>query len=411
VVFLLETGLDHLAETGELPGITQSVFNVSGFYQRIVSAPRNPMLRYTAVVEINPKTDPAFPTLLHICDQRGMTARLLRSIAQAFPRAIVIDKHYEPQPNPCPQDPSLIQAIRDLRGANIPVIIGRRVADEPFKAGGDERYYLQPSLEFGSPNPCPDGLVRPGQACMEGVTALNNDTRKLPLEWMLYANEEIAKIGEGLSWHDALALSAARAYDPKLMEHHPRLSSFVDKGQHPYVSFFRNEDIEPISVSRLLSPETTLGAAQKNLAVQSLSSDLRSLSGKIVLIGEINRDLDAHPSVVGRTSGLYLQANYIEALLDDRYFRPMPVLDYVVGFLILLVLELIFTFPVHWWAKVLLIVALFVVSIGLLYLFIKLPGWYVNPAPVSATAILIRLVQPLFGRAELSAETKPLPPD
>lgn len=405
LVILLEWGLDHIAENGELPGITQSIFNVSGLYQGVVSATRTPTLRYTAVVEIDPNTDPTMPSLFHICDQREKTATLLRSIAQAWPRVIVVDKYYAPQPNPCAEDADLAQAIRDLREANIPVIIGRHVADEPAEVQGKKHFYLLPSLEFWSPAPCPEGILEQGQGCMQGVTALGKDTRKMPLGWMLYASKEMAQKGEGLSWHDTLAFSAARAYDPKLLQHHPRLAPFIQKGQQPYVSFLSIDDIEPIPASRLLSPEIAPGGIV-NLPSRWVSSDLRKLSGKIVLIGEINKRLDSHPTVVGAIPGLYLQANYIEALIDDRYFRPVPVLDYTIGFLFLLILELILTFSTHWWSKMLLIVVLCFSSVGLLYLFIKLLGWYVNPVPLGATAILIKLVHPLFGRAEKSVEVK-----
>ena len=406
LVLLFEALLDHMAESGELPGITQSVFNVSFLYRQVVAAPRSPLPRYTAVVEINPKADASTPSMLHLCEQRGMTARLLRVIAQAFPRAIVLDKHYEPQPNPCPTDGEFMQAIRDLREANIPVIVGRRVAEETVVRNGEEQYYLRPSLEFWSPDPCPQGLSRSGQGCMEGVTSLSNDTRKVALEWRVYEDEESAKSGHNLSWHDTLALSAARAYDPRLVEHHPRLVAFIERDEQPYVSFFSNKDIEAIPAGRLLSQPSLPAKCDKPLAVPVLSPDLRKLSGKVVLVGEINWDADSHPSVVGKSPGLYLQANYIEALLDDRYFRPMPILDYVVGFLILLALELILTLSGHGWIRALLITALFVVSIGILYLFIKLPGWYVNPGALGAVAIAIKLIQPLFGRAEKAAEAK-----
>jgi CHASE2 domain-containing sensor protein len=411
LVISLEVALDHVAESGELPGVTQSLFNVSWLYRWIVAAPRDPIPRYTAVVEINPKTDPDTPTLLHICEQRGATARLLRTIALALPRVIVLDKHYEPQSPVCPQDPDFLKAIQDLRQASIPVIIGRRVEEQPVRQDGEERRYLKPSLKFWSPDTCPEGPARPGQACMEGVTAFNNDTRKLPLEWALYANEKEAKDGKGLSWHDTLALNAAKAYDPKITERHSRLAAFLKNGQHPYLSFFPNEDIAPISAGLLLSQNEVPISAGTLIPASRLSSDLRKLSGKIVLIGEINWDQDTHPSVVGKSPGLYLQDNYIEALLDDRYFRPMPVLDYVVGFIVLFVLELILTFDVRWWGKVLFMAALFVVCIGVVYLFIKLLGWYVNPGAVGITAIvikLIQLIQPLFSRAEEAISDQPV---
>ncbi len=136
-----------------------------------------------------------------------------------------------------------------------------------------------------------------------------------------------------------------------------------------------------------------------------LAPELRKLSGKIVLIGEINNDMDVHASVVGKLPGMYMQANYIEALLDDRYFRPIPVLDYVLGFVILAVLELILVlFGNSWWKALLLIAGLFVCTVILLYLLVKIPGWYVNPLSVGVIAVIIKLLQPMTGRLDRSVK-------
>ncbi|MGA7926678.1 MAG: CHASE2 domain-containing protein, partial [Candidatus Sulfotelmatobacter sp.] len=48
----------------------------------------------------------------------------------------------------------------------------------------------------------------------------------------------------------------------------------------------------------------------------------REIRGNIVLIGE-RTDRDQHNTVNGKMPGYELQANYIEALLDDRYFTPV----------------------------------------------------------------------------------------
>jgi CHASE2 domain-containing sensor protein len=130
------------------------------------------------------------------------------------------------------------------------------------------------------------------------------------------------------------------------------------------------------------------------------------MSGKIVLIGEINADIDSHPSVVGMMSGLDLQANYIEALLDDRYFWQPPYLDYAMGFAIMATFELILiVFSRSWLKLILLTVALFVAAAASLVLMVNLPHWYVNPSLVSALALFIRLLHVLFVPAERATES------
>lgn len=405
VVWGAELLLDHLVENEELPGITQSVFNATGLYQRIVAAPRNPVARYTTVVEIDPKKEPNVFGLHDICAQREMITRLLYTMARALPREIVLDKYYGPhQPKPCDKDQELIQAIRDLRANHIPVIVGRRVADEPIVQGGERRYYLLPAMQFDDPAPCLHRSKESKRPCLEGVVNISKDTRRLPLEWMLFPSREHAEKGEQRDWHDTIALSAARAYDDKLLERYPRLERFLEIGLHPYVCFLKPGDFDPILAGQLLKSDPQPGEKGNTSLPPLISREMQRLSGKIIIVGEINSDLDSHASVVGRVPGLYLQANYVEALLDDRYYRPVPVLDYLLAFLILLVLELILiVFKGRYWTMSLLIVALFVVSGAIVYLLIKLHNWYVNPVSLGATAIVIKLLHPLFSKAEEAA--------
>jgi CHASE2 domain-containing sensor protein len=407
VVLAAELLIDHLVEYEELPGVTQSVFNATGLYQRILAAPRSPVAKFTTVVEIDPQKDSSVFGLQDICAQREMITRLLYIMAEALPREIVIDKYYGiHQPGPCPKDQELIEAVRSLRRNNIPVVVGRRVADEPVVQGSEARYFLLPAIEFDDPMLCQQRSKDQTQPCLEGVVNISKDTRKLPLEWMLFPSREYAEKGEGRAWHDTIALTAARAYDNKLLEHYPRLAHFLDVGLHPYVCFLKPGEFNPILVGQLLKPNLHVDTDVTASTVPQLSNELRRLSGKIVLVGEINSDLDSHASVVGRVPGLYLQANYIEALLDDRYYRPVPWLDYVLAFLILLALELILiVFKGRYWTMSLLILALFIGSGAIVYLLIKLPNWYVNPVSLGVTAIVIKLLNPLFGPAEKAAES------
>jgi hypothetical protein len=427
IAFFLEAGFDRLVESADLPGITQSIFNLSGLYQQILTAPRIPVPRYTAIVEINANPQaPQVVPMTNICGQRIMMTKLLDKVAQALPNVIVIDKYYEP--NPCPGDGDLISEINDLRGRGIRVVVGRRASDEGVEERSGVRYYLLRSICFGNSDPCLQGSGLERQLYVEGVVNIDPDTRKLPLEWTLFASKEDAQIDRNRNLHETLALSAARAYDDQLIAHHPRLAHFVDVGQHPYVSFIRpgdkGRDFERMQVQDILplAPDDKQPSGQQKKAGGNKGREIlpfktqpdakllgelqRKLSGKIVLIGEINTDVDSHPSVVGQMSGLDLQANYIEALLDDRYFRPAPILDYVLGFVILAFLELIVIVFRHSWLKIgLLTVALFVAAAASLVLMVNLPHWYVNPSLVGALAVFIRLLHVLFVPAERVAET------
>lgn len=295
IVWLLELGVDHLLESEDCSLVTQPVFTLGGLYQRIVMAPSpNLIPRYTVIVEINPKKDPTVASLTDICDQREMTSRLLDQIGAALPSVIVLDKYYLPhKPRPCPQDGELISAIENLRNRNIPVIIGRRISDESVGSGSAAKEYLLPSIVPDDANPCKLGAVNmdlasPRVPCEEGVINSNIDTRKLPLEFALFGSEDEAKKGQNEDWYETLSLRAARAYDSKLMSRHPRLAGFVKKGRHPYISFLRMDDFEPLQTDEVLH-----GGSPDRSSKDPISTTVRRMSGKIVLIGEINWDLDA----------------------------------------------------------------------------------------------------------------------
>lgn len=408
VVLALEAVFEHAVENEDFPGITQSVFNISGLYQRIVASPRDPIVRYTQVVIIDPEKDPSVPGLTEVCEQRQKMTILLRNMAKALPDVIVFDKYFSKS---CPGDAEFIQTVQDLRRNTIPVVVGRRIADESSSANSEKNYYLLPSLALGEPCQQPCLNVDDSTKLQEGVVNIDPDTRRLPLQWWVFPGTDAAKEGKGGAYRDTLALSAARSYNDQLLNDHPRLARFIKSEAHPYISFLKAADFQPIPVGDLLKPDAVVEAASGSPALPKLSPQLRKLSGKIVLIGEINPDVDEHPTVVGRMSGVYLQANYIEALMDDRYYRPVPVLDYAFGFLILAALELILiAYRDRWLVMAGLIALLMFAAAFVLYLFIKLPGWYVNPVPVGAAAVLIKVLHVLFAPAERELEAAEHPP-
>ncbi len=205
IAFLADVGVEHLVTSGELPDVTQSIFNLSGFYQRIVTAPRRPIARYVEIIKIDPQSDSSAVALTDICEQREMMTTLLNTVARALPRVIVLDKYYSPHgPKPCPADSQMIQTVRSLRANAISVIVGRRIADETIDARSDSRYYLLPAVAFDDRDPCDEPPDSKGKNCLEGVLNIDPDTRKLPLEWAVFPSrddaERIATNSGGTRW-------------------------------------------------------------------------------------------------------------------------------------------------------------------------------------------------------------------
>ena len=99
---------------------------------------------------------------------------------------------------------------------------------------------------------------------------------------------------------------------------------------------------------------------------------------------------------------LVLQANYVEALLDQRFFEPAhPIFNYLLGFVIFLIFDYILLIYEHNVVQAVGgVLVLGIVSVGLLYLLIMHLGWYLNPAAVSLLAIVIKLSHLFTGKVQ-----------
>jgi CHASE2 domain-containing sensor protein len=350
--------------------VTSAALAFSGLYQRIVAAPRNPIPRYTAVVEIDPERDPGSVGLQDLCRQRQMMAVLIRRIAAAMPSVIVIDKFFGETSCPGGINAALIAAMSEVN-AKIPVVVGRRIA---------EGKYLQPSLLSGL-------------GFREAIVNIDRDTRKLPLKWLVYRNKVDMDRETSQVWRETLALQAAEAYEKGNLEaRRPDLAKLLDPVRNPYISFL---DLDQFKPYRYLAGFVLCGRevrpGEDATACPGSQNALAALSGKIVVIGEINSDQDTKTTVVGRIPGVYLQANFIEALLDDRYYEGSTALNYVFGFLFLASVETILVLLGNSWTQKLGAIGLLVLAmLFLLYIVITDFHRYVNPIPFIALALLLR---------------------
>ncbi len=395
-VTVLENRFERLVQSEEYPGFVQTVFHLTGLYQWLVARVRFPYPRYTAIVAIDPDKEPDIPSHNQICRQRKVVAELLCRVHAASPAVIVVDKYFGTRDKCSDETADLRRAIETVTRDTV-VVVGRRIDDNVVSTKAGDRHFLQPSVDFGIQSP----------RFQQAIVNVDPDTRKIPLGWESYESREKAEKSTGLpAWHNTVPLQASLAHPGRLLQHNRRISSFIQRGQDSFTSFLKADEFEPILAGRILSSGVPGGTAQA-CPSEPLPEDLRQqIAGRVVLIGEVDHDLDDHLTVVGRMSGLLLQANYIEALLDDRVFRPVPILDYVFGFLILAGLELtLIVFRGRWVWLALALVVLFVFSSIVLSLFVQLLGWYVDPTPLSIIAVVTKILGSFFGRAE--EETDP----
>lgn len=385
--FLLEHGAQHWVAGDVDGGDGGTLFDIGPVYQFLVTAgPRKPVARFTVIVDDDPGRDPYYAALsgnvLDYCVTRQALALLIEKIAAADPAVIVIDRTF--LPNQCaPSDRGTARLLAAVAraGASIPVVVGRRMDRDARR--------LQPSLAFAG-----------GKLLREGAIELDPDTRKMPINWAVHP----AGAGTGGAdwvWLATLAFQAASAYDEQLTERMSRPllrghGAYPDDATHPYISFLRQDQLSTLRPVDILCGRVAADGRQGRQPCQPRPEVARALRGKVVIISATGLE-DMHPSVLGTVPGFVLHANYIEALLDQRYFYPAPWLDYTMGFLIFASLIFGLHFDrlgtsIAWW------VGTVVVAGVLNYFIIMHLGYYVIPVAISALALIFNLAHLLFSR-------------
>jgi CHASE2 domain-containing sensor protein len=408
----LEIVSEKVVETDQHPSLSQSIFNVSGLYQHIVRAGRTPIPRYTEIVSIDPVNEKhAIPSSHNVCAQREFLARLVERIATAAPDVIVIDKDF--LPDECDQSSSelLIATFRRVT-QTVPIVVGRTLKDS-VKPGN---FSEAPSFHFELPE---------GSLFYQGIASLDPDTRRLPLAWpsggfswppdLAPPSGESWPSRESPAWWESIALKTARAHDPNFVAVRPRLQRLL-VGESPFISFLDGFDVHPslevLCDAPIQVADSWRSCVKQNESPEQLVNSARRLNilrSKIVIIGEVS-DEDVHQTVRGSTPGFLLQANFIEALLDDRYYAPVCWADYILGFILFVFIELILESEQPLWRAILEIGVLIFAAVACLFALVLAFQVYVNPFPVSAVAIVVKLGGLLSEKIQRKHTRAKLPP-
>jgi CHASE2 domain-containing sensor protein len=305
----------------------------TGFYQELLTWHRTPKVRDVFIVEINPEKDTADLSHRNVCEKRRILSKLLLQIARAQPKLIVVDIYFERRS--CGYDANtllLMDTIEQIRsgitelnirgystpilGHSIPVVVAlKSIPVDPEQGSPDDPKLLLPTLSFS-------GI---GDAAQQGIVhTVRDDHRRLPLQFEVFPNQESIK-SEETALYDSLALVTAKIANPHLFEENSTLASIANKDNQPFIGFLKPEQFKPyhhLYLSQVLC-NTERPQANWRDCLEKPPWPPANLKGRVVLIGEAHRDVDMHDTVVGPLHGLYLQANYIEALLDDRFYLPV----------------------------------------------------------------------------------------
>ena len=378
---VLSYALEHLAEhylAGEKgPSIRESIFNVGASYQRLVTSwPRTLVPRYTALVTIDPDNDPFAVSLQNTCEQRAMMADLLDRLAQHAPAVIVIDKYFGA--TTCERNPATTLRLREtLRRVSqqIPVIVGVFVPrEEQRKAAAGERPRLHAAL----------ALVNGGKLS-RGLVNLDVDSRKVAMGWDVLEGDKVESV-------PTIALQAALSYDTELFAKYPLLAKLAQSHVHPYMSMIQAARFATIPAGRFLCGSNLSGNGDMEWCKrQPTAPGPEYVHGRVVVLGELHA-MDEHQTILGPLAGLVLQANYIEALLDERYFQPAPLwIDYLVGFFFFVAVELSLL-QRNMLVSLLWVTASIAVTFVLLSVVARYLAYYVSPATFSVLVLALNLI-------------------
>lgn len=284
-------------------------------------------------------------TALHLqlgepATNRKFIATLVENAAKGRAAVVVLDfKLVVPEGNKEGEDADarkeenarLLQAIETATEAGTEVIVPCWLAPQ-----GHHKFARRPGIFSDSELPLADAKKESGAAgkqeaiCEKAACArLGNinlplDKRQIPLVAEMPAEDPCA---------DSLSLAAVDAYEertgifPRTRENR-NIEEAIREQEFVFGSFLTEKRFPKISASALEAGEDEAE---------------RSCLGQILVIGGNWRaDLgqgervDAYETPAGTMAGMYLHANYIEALLDERYQKEVPLwlgllLDLIVG--------------------------------------------------------------------------------
>jgi CHASE2 domain-containing sensor protein len=316
-------------------------------------------LRYTpspsvALIYIDPAHDP--PDLLtNVCASRAFLGRLVTDLNTLGAHVIVIDKYYSA--NACAEQDKNAAFLKAMDASKVPVVVGQ--ADYALAEGSTASgcLALTPRLEFSKTSKVLYGLIR-----------LDTDVLRIPLRWPVFtdpaatgasssvtqpAAKSAASAAQPLpaASGDTLSLVAAKVVNPNI-ESNPTVRMLLAKQVDPYTTFLNLPNITALTAmcSAEPAPRAPIDGQPGDALckpwvrpLDNLNGRNLSLASKIVVIGDLSdTDMkpfptDLAPFPPGERPGVFLQANYVQALLDHRFLLEIPT-AVTLGLLVLYVL-------------------------------------------------------------------------
>jgi CHASE2 domain-containing sensor protein len=271
--------------------------------------------------------------------KRSYLAKLVQALDPADPAVIALDFDLS---SPIP-DGSLVEhpdyEAETKQFIDVLNTIGRRRAIIlPTTIGTDDHgdYDLESDIFHD--------LDLRGTMITRGYIALPDDLRQVPLSLPIQGGPKV-----GGTYLDSFAEAIVRAYNRNSLQH--LLGN--QKDLLVYGSYLRTDDFNVLQAGDVLTSDPDALKSQ--------------LAHRIVIVGggwhtyayERGAQIDTYFTPVGWIPGVFIHANYVEALLDSRIYKPLgEIIGIAIEALLALFVAMVFALEIAGWRKSLIIASL-----------------------------------------------------
>jgi hypothetical protein len=285
---------------------------------RVLSAPgyRKPRAHYVSIVGIEEGEDPP-KILTDRCSRREYIAQILRALKNQDPAVVVLD--FSPDaPGHClpATDNQVRTAIAELSN-KAQVVIGENSLDMQHLMPNDASSLR--NLHAGENDLL---LVDPGWispdatsgAVTYGLTKTILDNRSVPVSLFVWKKSiDDVYVRQPV---DSLSIAAVKAFQPWA----PEINAAAAHRMPPLTAFMGDEAFPHVDAASIVLCGEDARIHDKWTKCHSSGMPRDELRHRIVMVamGRNSEHADYLPTVIGDIPGHVLQANYIEALLDDR---------------------------------------------------------------------------------------------
>jgi CHASE2 domain-containing sensor protein len=283
--------------------------------------------------------------------RRDLLAHLISRLADAQARVIAVDFDLRsPVPDGNPRETPVYQRETD----ELLVAITKACSEHhavvlPATIGYGAANSFVPESDIYSDAKLPPSFF------FTGYIALPPDARAVPLDIRLAGSADL----------DSFALASVRAYRPDAVQRIKDLKIF------PFGGYLEPGEFPRLTATDVLSLDKTSLQDQVGGKLVFIGSNWHRLGWKT---GPLN---DSHATPVGQISGVFVHANYAEAILGSNYYWPAHELfAYTFEILVLLPMAILFAVEMKAWKKLVIVATALVLFISVGYVLLQNLGIY-----------------------------------